>query len=153
MQSAPASLGHVAVAAPPQPPSVHWAVVALLWIPTVGIFGLVTIFRQALWARRADPDCKAAATLAIGLALSLAAEVLSIAGDDSAMLGVGLLFRLMSIGLCIWSYFQIRDVIEDRYGVHLSGVMTFFFNVFYFQYHLRRIVKGDFVPQRTALLH
>jgi hypothetical protein len=152
MQSAPASLGHVAVAAPPRPPSLHWAVVLVLWLPTLGILPLVMMFRQAFWAHRADPSCKAPGILALGLIVGLTPVAIIIAGgDDPALLGAAALFRLVWAGLFIWTYFKMRDVIEQTYGVSLSGLMTFFFNIFYFQYHLRRIAKGDYVQRAVSL--
>ena len=55
---------------------------------------------------------------------------------------------LIQIGLLaawITAAFTMRADIEDHYnsaepiGLSLSGVMTFFFSVFYFQYHFTRI--------------
>jgi uncharacterized membrane protein HdeD (DUF308 family) len=43
--------------------------------------------------------------------------------------------------------FQMRSAIENHYNsvepinLRLSGVMTFFFNVYYFQYHFTRIAN------------
>jgi hypothetical protein len=34
----------------------------------------------------------------------------------------------------------------------LSGILTFFFNVIYLQYHLRRIAKGRHTPRSASML-
>ena len=36
----------------------------------------------------------------------------------------------------------MRGPLERYYGVHLSPIMTFFFNILYFQYHFSRIAEG-----------
>ena len=87
------------------------------------------------WPQVANPSPLQSLGLLVGIPLLIAVIVI---------------LALVGAGLAIWAYFQIRDVIDDFYGVKLSGLMTFFFNVLYFQYHLRRIVKDGVVPRRSA---
>jgi len=49
--------------------------------------------------------------------------------------------------MLVWAFY-VRGVLQQYYNtvepinLNLSGVMTFFFNVFYFQHHFRRIAEG-----------
>jgi hypothetical protein len=52
----------------------------------------------------------------------------------------------------VWSYFWMRSAIEDRFDLDLSGVMTFFFNVLYLQYHMRRIARGEHTPRWQSVV-
>jgi len=57
----------------------------------------------------------------------------------------------------IMAWFSMRNSLVNYYntvepiGLRLSGVMTFFFNVYYFQYHFTRIAEwkttGVLIPQ------
>jgi len=51
----------------PPPPSLHWALVVLFTILTLGIFGLVWPFIQANWVRRIDGESKARLMLGVAL--------------------------------------------------------------------------------------
>jgi hypothetical protein len=59
----------------------------------------------------------------------------------------GVLVYFGAIALIIMAWFNMRasllhyyNVVEP-YGLRLSGVMTFFFNMLYFQYHLSKIAQ------------
>jgi len=129
----------------PTPPSLHWALVLLFTILTGGFFVLVWIFRQAAWVRRIDPTCKALFVLAVTFPLPVILALLprpSLPDDLPLMLAM-LLGRLISIVTFAWSYLSMRRVIEARFDLHLSGLMTFFFNVFYLQHYMTRIAKRE----------
>ena len=148
------SMGSAKPVDSPKPPSLHWALVLLFWILTAGLFGIVWLLRQAVWVRRIDPTSKALLVLAVGFPSYLATVVLektvfSGAGDTTAFLA--LLARLAFSGALLWSAFSMRDSIEDRFGVTLSGPMTFFFHGVYLQYHLRRIARGEHTPESQGL--
>ena len=57
------------------------------------------------------------------------------------------LVRLGGTVLWLVGAFSMKNSIEEHYNtaepiaLQLSGVMTFFFNVFYFQYHFTQIAK------------
>ncbi len=57
------------------------------------------------------------------------------------------LFSLAAIALVVVGLFQMKSDLENYYNteepIHLglSGVMTFFFGIFYFQHHLSRIAQ------------
>src|SRR6185295_20053202 len=78
-----------------------------------------------------------------------AAAVSSGSSSIAAMLPIlAILFPILYIGgfVCmIMSYFKMRTSIANYYntvepiGLKLSPIMTFFFNILYFQYHFQRI--------------
>jgi hypothetical protein len=55
------------------------------------------------------------------------------------------ILRIVGVVLYLVAIFGMRSSIEEYYssinpaGLSLSGVMTFFFNAAYFQYHLKEI--------------
>ncbi len=132
----------------PKPPSLHWAIVLVLAIVTWGIFAIIWMFVHAVWIRRIDPKSKALYVLLGGLA-----GVLSV-GIVSAIIGLdlGRLIGLLWLIAVLVAYFDMRAAIEVRFGVELSGILTFFFNVIYLQYHLRRIAKGRHTPRSASML-
>jgi hypothetical protein len=132
-----------------RPPSMHWLVVLLLGLITFGLFFPVWAIVQAIWVRQIDPASKGLKLLAIGLPVGFVlAFVSGLAGSE----GTELLANLVIAAAAIVAYFDMRATIETRYGLELSGIMTFFFNVLYFQYHLRKIAKGTHQPRATGFL-
>jgi hypothetical protein len=123
------------------PPGIHWGVVLGVGILTVGIFWIIVLFLQAVWVRQVRPANKALFYLIIYVACSFGAGYFEGSGSP----GIGLLLNLGGIVSYLSAVFGMRGDIEDYYnqeepvGLDLNGVMTFFFNAAYFQYHLRRI--------------
>src|SRR4029078_12481984 len=66
----------------PQPPALHWGLVLLFHMITFGVFGVIWVFRQAIWVRHMDPTSNAVLKSSVAFALGLFAFVLSL----SAML-------------------------------------------------------------------
>jgi hypothetical protein len=66
-------------------------------------------------------------------------------GSDQSVRGLGSLIVLAAAVVLIIGHFSLRNSLEDYYNsveplnLQLSGVMTFFFNTIYFQYHLNWI--------------
>jgi hypothetical protein len=137
----------------PDPPNLHWALVLIIGIFTCGLFCTIWDFVQSAWMRRVNPRSNA-------LFLYIAEFVVSFLGGAgrgvlifrSAMhhtphsfpaLG-GVLF-LVGITLLELARFDMRRSMEEHFngpepiGLSLSGVMTFFFGIYYFQYHFTRI--------------
>jgi hypothetical protein len=138
----------------PDPPNLHWALVLLIGVFTCGIFTIVWIFVQAAWVRKVDPNSKAMLLYIIAFVLDafnivaqFSMKASQLAGSGGAGLGAGfsLLVSLAVVVLIIVANFSMRDSIEAHYngpepiGLSLSGVMTFFFSIYYFQYHFTRI--------------
>jgi hypothetical protein len=64
--------------------------------------------------------------------------------------GHDLLAALAGAVATTWAYFLMRSVMENRFGMALSGIMTFFFNLLYLQYHMTAIAEGDHAPRRHS---
>jgi hypothetical protein len=121
----------------PMPPRLHWGVVLALAIVTFGIFGIIWLFVQAVWVRKIEPKSNALYFL-IGYVV---AAIMSGVFDQT---GLDTVLQLGGFVLFLFGVFGMRRSIENFYdsigpGAGLSGVMTFFFNVIYFQYHLNDI--------------
>jgi hypothetical protein len=141
----------------PIPNGVHWAV---LLIPFVG---LVFYFIQISFIKKIDPQNPSLKFFLIGLGLYILYFPLAIGGalaGNEVGAVVALVGALCGLGaaVCILvSVFKMRSSLVRYYntvepiGLRLSGVMTFFFNVMYFQYHFTRINKwkttGQLEPQ------
>ncbi len=138
------------------PPDLHWALVLVLAIFT-GIFGLIWFFIQTGYVKKIDPTSRARTFLIFGLLASVCQIVASLVIAGAAALGslgsalAGLLLTVilafMSIVFMLAAVFGMRRSLIDYFnsvepiGLRLSGVMTFFFNILYFQYHLSRIAE------------
>jgi hypothetical protein len=115
-----------------------------LTIVTCGIFYWVWAFVQAVWLRKVQPQAKALYYLLAAVGVDVVAIVLSTQKEFEAF---GSLLNLVAAVVFLCAVFSMRSSIEDHYnssepiGLTLSGVMTFFFGIFYFQYHFTRIVN------------
>lgn len=131
----------------PLPPSLHWGIVVLLSVLTCGLFGSIWLIVQAIWVKKVQPSSTSVVTLCGSYALLLAAGVLGEFPEES-LKTIGLIANLGGLVLSIFAIFSMRSSIEDhfndaeRVGLQLSGMMTFFFNVYYFQYHFTRIAES-----------
>jgi hypothetical protein len=152
----------------PVPPSLHWLLVALFGVISGGLFTVIWIFVQASYAKKIDSSNKA--SLLYGLSITcyvlcivavVAAGAAGSSGDGDASMaallsGVAIVVILVGIVLFHVGTFSIRASLQKYYrnvdpigftqggepiGIRLSGAMTFFFNVYYIQYHLTRIAR------------
>lgn len=155
----------------PIPPALHWALVMLLSIVT-GIFQYIWMFIQAAFIRRIDPHSKAmmfyvlgVVTNLVGVGIAILALVIvrGLTNPDSPRPVAAAPIAAMALVFCIGSGLLIAGIFSARasllryynlvepIGLRLSGVMTFFFNILYFQYHFTRIAKwketGIIFPQ------
>jgi GYF domain 2 len=155
----------------PIPPSLHWALVLLLSMIT-GIFHYIWMFIQAGFIKKIDPQSKAMMFYVLGLVTNLVAAGVGIlllvivqglnhpdspSGVAAGPLALMSLIFCVGAGLLIAGIFSVRSSMVRYYNsvepidLRLSGVMTFFFNVLYFQYHFSRIAKwketGIIYPQ------
>ena len=152
--AAPAAYAAPAVSPYPPPPNLHWAICLVLSIVTCGIFSIVWIMIEAVWVKKVQPASKAVTYFGIVIGLWLLSFVLSISGavssarvghPDSALQGIQVIITIGYIIVWIAGAFNMRDSIEEHFnsvepiGLSLSGVMTFFFSVWYFQYHFTKI--------------
>jgi hypothetical protein len=142
------------VAGTPVPPNMHWAVVMVLaWI-TIGLAGLIWAFKQAGFVKKIDRSSKATLLLVLCLVAMLAQVAIMLvaatSGSTSAIAAAGLLTMILNLVVIICGLvmiFSMRSSIVRYYntvepiGLRLSGVMTFFFSILYFQYHFSRIAE------------
>lgn len=138
----------VAAGTVPAPPRFHWGWVLLLSVVTLGLFYVVWAFVQAAWVRRIDPSSKALTLLAVYLVLTLVGEWMAdTAPKESAQVLAGALLSFAGAVVSIVAFFSMRKSLLVHYnavepvGLKLGLVMTFFFNVLYFQHHLTRIAR------------
>jgi len=147
----------------PPPPSLQWPIVLLIALVTCGLFTWVWIFIEAAWVKKVRPQCNAMMLFIIGLCASIGGPfvgtiIAAAAGNQSSLAAIGgVVYFAGSVGgwvLFIMGSFSMKSAIEDFYnheenvGLNLSGVMTFFFAVFYFQYHFTRITQ---MKQQAAM--
>lgn len=143
----------------PMPPKLHWGLVLLFTLLTVGLFAVVWVFRQAIWAKKIDPTSRAVWFYAGYIVLAVIANVIT-PSPDEASLGLALLRLVCSLGglvlVCCGSFSVRRSMVDyfttvEPIGLRMSGAMTFFFNTLYLQHHMTRIAKwketGVLTPQ------
>jgi hypothetical protein len=128
----------------PAPPGLHWGILLAIDILTCGIFGWAWAVVQAVWVRKVLPKSNALLFVIVSISCFTISVVLQ-ANTDTKAAGEG----LNLVGLVFWliGVFSMKSSIEEHYNsaepinLQLSGVMTFFFNIIYFQYHFTQIVQ------------
>jgi hypothetical protein len=145
----------------PVPPDFPWGLVLLITIFTCLLFGWAWLIVEAAWIRKIKPASRgllfallALASWLVGAFISGIAETM----EHTDVSYVGGLFPLASIVLYFVAVFTMRSDLEEYYNsteninLRLSGVMTFFFAIFYFQHQFSRIARwkktGVLEPQQ-----
>lgn len=152
----------------PAPPAMHWTLVLLLSIVTVGVFAVVWSYVQARWVRRLDPRSHARWLLTLSLLVAIptglfygAAMAARIDGatiaPDTLKIGVGLLgaswlchvIAYMMMLRTIRQYLRARQV-----RVPLAPITLIFFSLWYLQGQLRWVARwkrtGQTQPEPPA---
>jgi hypothetical protein len=157
--SGPPAYAPVAVSPYPPPPNLHWAICLLLTVITCSIFGWVWAMVQAVWVRKVQPNSKGLLFYSVALGIDFLFIAysfyyglsLGFSGAGAAGLSAPsfyILRRAVQLAVMIaivLGNFNMRDSIEEHFntaepiGLGLSGVMTFFFGILYFQYHFTKI--------------
>ncbi|MFP5236665.1 MAG: GYF domain-containing protein [Acidobacteriota bacterium] len=155
--AAPVSMaGEIPVPAVPLPGNLPWPVllVTYLWrVPYLQIlswFVIIWRFVQANWARKLSGKNNALVLVAMDVVGLFSGGVLiglgAVIHQPLFTMFGGLL--MIAGAICgLVAAFSIRDAMEGYYntveniGLSMSGVMTFFFNVIYIQYHINRIAR------------
>jgi len=130
----------------------HWLIVLFLSGITWGLGAIAWAFYQASFVKKLDPGsnatkmllaCGAVVLLQIGIQVVLIGAAAS--GTGAVMSLVAMLGNVAVLALWLMAIFGMRSSLQQHYnesepiGLKLSGVMTFFFSIFYFQYHFSRI--------------
>jgi len=130
----------------PPPPSLHWALVLLLAVVTCGLFGWVWAIVEAAWVKKVQPASNGILYWGIAIGLQVVYIALSVS-QDPGMKAFGTITELAALVIWIVGAFNIKSSLEEHFtvaepmGLQLSGAMTFFFNLYYFQYHFSRIIE------------
>ena len=142
------------------PPDFHWGLVLLIGVVTCGLFFSAWMIVEAVFVRKIKPESKGLMFVIISIALSYVGGFAN--GFYSALnhtnpQPLSGLITLISVAILLVGAFQMRSDLEDYYNtiepinLQLSGVMTFFFAIFYFQHHFSRIAQwkktGILAPQ------
>lgn len=139
----------------PLPPSLHWGLVLLFTMLTLGIFGWVWMFIQQNWIKRISPE-----TATTGMFCLVGYVVLFTTGNIFQANGNLVMFWTLLIASTVlilsWA-FGTANAMRTHYnqaepiGLKLSGPMIFFFNMYYIQHHMTRIANwkktGYLTPQ------
>jgi len=146
------------------PPDFHWALVFLINF-FCSIFSIVWLFVEAAFVKKIDRESKCIAMLIGGFGCWIVGFLILVTTGsfngqrDDVPAGI-IPFALLALAGVVLHYigiFQMRNSIENYYNtvepinLRLSGVMTFFFTIYYFQYHFTRIANwkrtGQLQPQ------
>jgi hypothetical protein len=142
------------------PPDFHWGLVLLVGVCTCGLFFSAWMIVEAVFVRKIKPESKGLMFVIIGIAGSYLGGFAN--GFISALnhtnpQPLGHLLTIIFAMIFLVAAFQMRTDLEDYYNtiepinLQLSGVMTFFFAIFYFQHHFSRIAQwkktGILTPQ------
>jgi hypothetical protein len=151
----------------PAPPRLHWGWVFGLSVVTLGLFGTVWMVVVGWWIKKAT-HCAAAFWWSLAYMLVVpVAFVLGVAGVMASRMGgdpvtvytftatASDVMRLASVVLYLVAAFGTKHELEAApIDIPLSGVMTFFFAPYYFQYHLHDYsVEGKVAEQLTGFEH
>jgi len=149
-----------AVSPYPPPPNLHWGICVLLSVITCSLFAWIWAFVQAIWVRKVQPNSKGLVLYSIAAGIHILSMIFgfyygitlglqgsnAVAGLNSPEFRmVSGLIRLGILIVIIVGNFSMRESIEEHFntaepiGLSLSGVMTFFFGILYFQYHFTKI--------------
>ncbi|HEV2681788.1 MAG TPA: DUF4339 domain-containing protein, partial [Rhodanobacter sp.] len=147
-------------AAFPAPPSLHWGLVLLFTMLTLGIFGLVWPFIQAGWIRKIDNRSNARLLIGIALACFVVGYAMQIGGTLSAAsalrsgntdvgAGIALLGGMLLLSywvLYLVAYFSMAGSIRRSPAtrglpVEIGGVTLFFFTMYYLQSQLSWLAR------------
>ena len=134
----------------PLPPNLHWGWLLLISIFTRSYFNCIWALIQANWARKLSGKNSAMVLIAMypaGMISGVFAVVIAKVSETESLSALGGFLILAGCVCLIVGSFKIRDAMEEYYntveeiGLSLSGVMVFFFNVIYIQYHINRIAR------------
>jgi hypothetical protein len=125
----------------PMPNDQTWVMVLLLSLVTCGIYSIIRMFQQASYAKKVDPGNQATAYYLAYLGIYFVSVLMTVASKGEGSV-IGTLLSLGAGVSAIVGTFKVRAALQVAFNRPLSGVMTFFFNVLYFQYHMHDVATA-----------
>ncbi|HEX3153628.1 MAG TPA: DUF4339 domain-containing protein [Candidatus Angelobacter sp.] len=142
------------------PPDFHWGLVLLIGVFTCGLFNYAWLIVEAAFVRKLKSDSKGLLFIILATAVLFGGGFINgfiAAMNHGERNPFGPLISIAGVVLYLVGVFQMKSDLEDYYNstepinLRLSGVMVFFFNVYYFQHHFSRISQwkktGILTPQ------
>ena len=126
----------------PRPPGLHWTLVLILGLVTLGLFGCIWAVVQAVWARKIDASSRALLLYLIAIALYVLGAVLEAL---NASIPTQALVQVGAALVATFGAFSVKDSLAwyiarvEGSPAYLSGLMTILFGEVYLQYHMNRV--------------
>ena len=144
----------------PVPTDLHWALVLVIGFFTCGLFWWAWWIVEGVFVRKLTSSSKSLLFVIFSFVCYLTGGFvrgIMRALNPGESVNYSVPFYLIALLLFVIAEFQMKNDLEDYYNttepinLKLSGVMTFFFAVWYFQHHLSRIAQwkktGILAPQ------
>lgn len=134
------------VPAGPAPVDFHWGLVLLLGVVTCGLFTSAWLIVEAVWIRKIKPESPSIFYIILSV-IGVYAGRFTIGFYSADPNPIGGLIILAGVIVYFVGVYSMRSDLEEYYNsvepinLRLSGVMTFFFAVYYFQHHFSRIAQ------------
>jgi hypothetical protein len=142
------------------PTDFHWGLVLLIGVFTCGLFNYAWLIVEAAFVRKLKSESKGLLFIILATAVLIGGGFINgviAAMNHGEQSPFGALITIAGAVLYLVGVFQMKSDLEDYYNstepinLRLSGVMVFFFNVYYFQHHFSRIAQwkktGILTPQ------
>jgi len=143
----------------PMPPDMQWYIVLLIGMVTCGLFTLYWLFKEVTFVQQIDPNSgakkkfiNAILLYVVGIVVSFSMGMIGAMMESSIIASLSMLGSLLTLGgavFLILGMFEMRTSIHNYYttvepmGINLmdtaGAVLTFFFGVYFFQYHFANI--------------
>jgi hypothetical protein len=126
----------------PPPPRLHWTIVLLLAIVTIGLFLDVWLIVQALWVRKHDPQSKVVLLCVVSIVVSVIAEIMNAVHAPVQLTAA---VFIISLVLALIPTFAIRDFLAGYITratgrrAYLGSFLTLILGPIYLQYHMNKI--------------
>lgn len=130
----------------PVPVDLHWALVLVLGIVTCGLFTSAWLIVEAVWIRKIKPESPSIFYIILSI-IGVYGGRFTIEFYRAEPNPIGGLIILAGVIVYFVGVYSMRSDLEEYYNsvepinLRLSGVMTFFFAVYYFQHHFSRIAQ------------
>jgi hypothetical protein len=121
----------------PAPPSLHWAIVLLLTVVTLGGFALIWAFVQAIWVKRLTGTWKPLIWLSVPFSLIVFAFIRNPAATIPSAFGCLFLLGVFSVRRHVVQHYNSAEPI----GLKIGFWQTFLGEMFYLQYHFSGIAR------------